>query len=155
MPIARRRNVPTILSQLRDNIDMSGVCHVWLRGHGSGSERRAVTHLRGKAEYVSRVLYEELHGPIPEGMRVCHRCDHPWCVNDQHFFLGTDADNQADKAAKNRIKGEKHSRAVLTEAQARAILSDTRTHQSIADDYGVSRAAITLLKRRVTWTHIS
>jgi hypothetical protein len=49
-----------------------------------------------------RLVWEMVHGAVPDGMQVLHRCDNPRCCNPEHLFLGTNADNVADKVAKNR-----------------------------------------------------
>ncbi len=53
----------------------------------------------GKAH---RYVYEINHGDIPEDMMVCHECDTPRCINDEHLFLSDAKGNMDDKCAKGR-----------------------------------------------------
>lgn len=63
-----------------------------------------------KDRNASRVAWEFTYGAIdghvpghPElEVCICHRCDNPRCVRPDHLFLGSDADNCADKVAKGR-----------------------------------------------------
>lgn len=49
-----------------------------------------------------RFSYETFVGPIPEGMKILHKCDNPPCVNWEHLFLGTNQDNSRDMFLKRR-----------------------------------------------------
>lgn len=49
-----------------------------------------------------RVSWAMAHGSVPEDLLVLHRCDNPPCVNPDHLFLGTHADNASDKMKKGR-----------------------------------------------------
>ena len=78
-------------------------CWLWMGskdGGGYGTIATARGHAPAKAH---RVAWEMRHGPIPEGMTVCHTCDTPACVNPEHLFVGTQRDNMRDCATKGRV----------------------------------------------------
>lgn len=58
----------------------------------------------GKFQLPHRVAYQLKVGRIPEGMYVCHHCDNGHCVNQEHLFLGTQADNIRDAKQKGRLR---------------------------------------------------
>lgn len=96
--------------------------------------------------------------PVSPGAFVCHHCDNPACVNPDHLFVGNCKSNTADKVEKKRhLYGEKHRRAKLTDKQVseirqRVYAGETRT--ALAQEYGVSIAAVSMLCSRITWRHI-
>lgn len=60
------------------------------------------TRRSGRAHRVAWIL---ANGPISAGMSVCHSCDNPPCCNPAHLWLGTNADNVADRVRKGRSSG--------------------------------------------------
>ena len=57
---------------------------------------------KGKQMGAHRKAWIEANGEIPKGMYVLHKCDNPPCINIDHLFLGTPADNISDMVQKKR-----------------------------------------------------
>jgi HNH endonuclease/Helix-turn-helix len=94
-------------------------------------------------------------GPIPDGLHVLHHCDNRLCINPEHLWLGTHADNMRDMASKGRRKGinagEHNGRSKLTQEDAdeirRIYAKGGRSQQSIADEFGISQDAVSKIIR--------
>ncbi len=101
---------------------------------------------------MSRFLWKQKYGLIPEGLCVCHKCDTPSCINIEHFFLGTRLENVQDMDKKGRrLKGKEVSNSKLTEEQVLQIRNDSDSTRKIAKKYGVSQYLISLIKRKKRW----
>jgi hypothetical protein len=104
-----------------------------------------------------RYSYHLHHGMIPLGLQILHRCDNPTCIRPDHLHAGSALQNMRDKVAKGRANapfGESHSKAALTEEQAKAILNDPRPHSQIAAEYNIHVQTVSSLKTRVSWPHL-
>lgn len=136
----------TVLEKLLSKTRVSD-CGCWEWTASKSGKGYGQFFVNGKNWPTHRLSYELHHGPIPKGMFVCHRCDNRICVNTDHLFLGTNADNVADMVAKGR-----QSKHKLTESDVIAIRS-TRgaTQKELASRFGVSSGLVSLILARKSW----
>lgn len=119
--------------------------------------------VKGRATSTHRFSWEIHFGQIPEGRGyhgtcVCHHCDVRNCVRPEHLFLGTNLDNTTDRDQKGRrahIRGERIGTAKVTAEQVLSIRADTRPHREIAADHGLHPSAVSSIKSRKNWKHVS
>lgn len=130
----------------------------WLsldKPHGGMGYGRIMFHQQKiLAHRLSWIAY---HGEIPEGLNVLHQCDTPACVNPDHLFLGTNADNNRDRDNKGRqvtLRGEKNGNSKLKPHQVLEIRQSSLSQRKLAEQYGVDQALIYNIRKRLTWTHI-
>lgn len=144
-------------------------CWLWIgsTSRGYGIIRRVRSD---RAILVHRLAWKQKFGEIADGLFVCHKCDNPACVNPDHLFLGTPAENMADKTVKGRqSRGDKHRQimrrvspkgehvntAKLTPAQVVEIRNSDGSHSAVARLYGVSNVLVGLIRKRRVWKHIA
>jgi hypothetical protein len=131
-------------------------CWHWLasrnnKGYGS-------FWLDGKLAKAHRVAWELEYGAIPIGQCVCHVCDCSSCVNPNHLWLGTNADNIKDRDQKGRRappQGTKNGRAKVTSSdvlQIRELYANgAYTYRELGVRFGLSREGIGHIVRRERW----
>ncbi len=148
-----------------------GRCWVWIgskrsKGYGAFVYARDGEVVQGRAH---RYSYELHRGAIPSGVFVLHKCDTPACVNPDHLFLGSNADNVTDMMAKGRHvkggtyrrgnyeRGAGHHNARLTVDIVRAIRADREAGLSfgnLATKYGLVVGYVYRIIKRTAWREV-
>lgn len=105
---------------------------------------------------VHRVMYERFKGPIPDGIFVCHTCDIRNCVNPDHLFLGTPAENSRDAVNKQRTAaGTDNPSSKLSEDQVIEIYVSPLPSRELAEIYGVRSTVIQKIKADQIWQRVT
>lgn len=136
-------------------VDKSGDCWEWT----GGVDRYGRFWTGSHSALAHRVSWELANGPVPDGLCVLHSCDNPVCVNPDHLFVGTNADNTQDALQKGRLifpRGEHHGNSRLTEADVLAIREAARhaSQAQVAAQFGTHQGTISKIVNGKLWTHL-
>lgn len=150
---SKSRRVP-IAYRLWSKVRKDDGCWEWTGACGKTSGYGIISY-QGKQTQPHRVAWELTHGPIPDGIYVCHRCDNRLCVRPDHLFLGTPKENTADMIAKGRVaRGERMPQTRLTPDDVRAIRESNENYKVIAARYGIGDMYVYEIRARRVWKHI-
>jgi len=149
---------PTFIDRVE--FDLNCGCWLWAYGGRTSDGYGTVQHEK-KTLLAHRVSWMLHRGEIPHGHSVCHRCDTPACVNPDHLFTASHADNMADMRAKGRADrkhGARNGRAKLSNDQAMEMLTLSRmglfSKRQIARSYGVADSTVARVINGETFSHL-
>lgn len=131
-----------------DKVRKTDSCWIWTAGcfaDGYGGFQLGSSVIR-----AHRQSYILMKGPIPIGLYVLHKCDNPKCVNPDHLFLGTNADNMADMVAKGRHVGS----AKITKKQSieiKKLVASGLTQKKVGLLFGLCQSAISRIVTGYNW----
>ena len=147
--------------ELSKQVDPTTGCHNFLGFRDRNGYGRIKYQNRGYAAH--RLFWIIKNGELTSEQHILHRCDNPACFNLEHLFVGSNADNVADKVSKDRQyhppKGKLHHRSMakLSEQQVIEIKSLLKRGYSQADihrDFKVSRGVVSDIALGKTWNWI-
>lgn len=138
---------------------MAGYCIEWegcrdVDGYG-------IVYIERKSFKAHRLAWMEIHGEIPSILRVCHKCDNPPCININHLFVGTDADNLRDSRNKGRHQyrvhyGVDNGNSKLTVEDVAFIKQNQGVVpiKALAMRFGVSRDTVYNIYKEKVWKYV-
>lgn len=136
-------------------------CHLWQGAVNNDGYPSIHSASMGKKHLrLNRWILEQTKGPPPQDKpNANHTCHTPLCLNGEHLYWGSQAENMKDmKEARHSTFGEKSTNAKLTEQQVIEIRTlywqEHYQQQVLAARYGISRPNICVLLKRQTWNHI-
>lgn len=138
-------------------------CWLWtgnmfLNGYG------AIRNNEQKYIYAHRASFEIHKGSVPIGAFVCHKCDVRLCVNPDHLYAGTPADNVRDMHergryvrafAKTPYTPKRRAGSRFSDDEVRAIRGDVRGQSAIARAYSVDQSTISCIRSGRHYRHVS
>jgi hypothetical protein len=112
----------------------------------------------GGNRLAHRVAWELTYRqPPPAHLMLCHTCDNRRCVNPDHLYVGTAADNSRDKMERGRsqpVRGSRVNTAVFTEEDVARLRLGKLTPTEVSNLFPVTQSSAAKMLRGETWAHL-
>ncbi len=121
-------------------------CWPWIGYLSSGYGRLDINGEQGVYAHRAAFISKNPHLKLPlkdDGSKdrcVLHKCDNPKCCNPKHLFLGSHAENMADKTSKGR-----QARFKSTEAPRAKLTAEDVSWMRIQKKNGATKKALAML----------
>lgn len=156
-------NLDEIRSYIRSMVVEDGDgCWIWQGSKTSGEFQYGIKAAGGRSILAHRLsAYAFKDFDYKSNLLICHRCDVPLCVNPEHLFPGTPADNMRDMMRKGRRtypRGSACKSAKLSEKDVREIIrrcSMGESRLALAREFGVYKSTIRGIVLGKQWKHVS
>jgi hypothetical protein len=112
-------------------------------GHG-------LTHLDNQSIHAHRKAWILVKGPIRDGLCVNHRCDNKLCCNPAHLYLGTRADNMADRFGEDSASQRGPGRPFVLHDRLEELRRDREGGMSLKDCAAKYNVHVATICRYVT-----
>ena len=101
---------------------------------------------------ASTAAYELFVGSR-NGLEVCHSCDNPSCVNPNHLWVGTAAQNNRDAIKKGRAVLYNNCKLTIEEVKEIKKLYKVEkvSHRQLAEKFNISKTQITRILAKSCW----
>jgi hypothetical protein len=93
-PSRHKAHIPGDILRL---VKIAGDDECWLWSSGVTGNGYGEVWFEGKNWSAHRLFYHLVHGRITEGLHVLHQCGTRRCVNPNHLYAGTHAQNMEDR----------------------------------------------------------
>lgn len=136
---------------------VENACWAWTGARYAAKHGYGCININGRRFLAHRLsLTLKLGRPIADGLFACHTCDVKLCVNPDHLYEGTHAQNMRDVRERSRAAyGERSGRRRLSEAEIVEIIERCRsgavTQRRLATEYGVSQSQIQRIATGQNW----
>ena len=131
-------------------------CHI-CTSHAPNGDGYPYANFNGELWRLSRWVYTQNNGKIPENLVIRHTCDDRLCINPKHLEIGTKAENNKDRAERKRNRnqnGENNNMSKLTDKQVLEIRASNLSGSKIGTIYNISASLANMIKSKKRWKNL-